>query len=116
MPDDGANRSPFKALIRSSEYLHSKHIHHERLGAVLSCTLGAIFLGTPHRGSGKATLGKLAAKAAAALGASEKILDVLKEDSDVLERQRNSFDSIRQELFIVCLYEELPMQGIGMVS
>ena len=39
----------------------------------------------------------------------------LDEDSDVLERQRDSFTSISKNMPLVCLFEELPT-GIGLVS
>lgn len=106
----------FKALIRSSEYYHNHQPNHALLGSIFVATCGIVFLGTPHRGSIKATLGKIAAKAGGILGATDKILKALEGDSDLLEQQRNSFDSIRSRILTVCLYEELPMAVIGMVS
>jgi hypothetical protein len=110
------NEALTQALIRSSEYHHNQQPCHTDLGAILPSTISLIFLGTPHRGSSKATLGKLAAKAGKALGATDKLLEALERGSELLEQQRNLFDSIRRGLHIVCLYEDLPMKVIGMVS
>lgn len=106
----------FKALIQSSEYYHNHQHNHTRLGSIFIATCGVVFLGTPHRGSSKATLGKIAAKAGKMLGATDKIMRALEHDSDLLEQQRNSFDSIRNKFLTVCLYEELPIAITGMVS
>jgi hypothetical protein len=106
----------FKAPIRSSEYYHNLQPNHALLGSIFVATYGVVFLGTPHRGSSKATLGKIAAQAGGILGATDKILKTLERDSDLLEQQRNSFDSIRSKILTVCLYEELPMAVIGMVT
>jgi hypothetical protein len=104
-----------EALIRSSEYYHNPQPHQSILGSILKSTLGVIFLGTPHRGSSRATVGRVAANAARILGASDKLLKALECDSDLLEQQRQSFDLIRKPLYIVCLREERPMTGLGMV-
>ena len=44
-----------------------------------------------------------------------KIIRVLEQDSDVLERQRSSFTSISEKMPLVCLYEGMPT-GAGLVS
>ena len=85
-----------QALIRSSEYYHNQEPHHAMLGSVLKSTLGVIFLGTPHRGSSKATIGRLAANAANILGASDRMLKALECDSELLEQQRQSCVLIRK--------------------
>jgi hypothetical protein len=72
-------------------------------------------MGTPHKGSSKATLGKIAASAGKIMGASDRILRSLQRDSDLLEQQRNSFYSIRRHMFTVCLWEELPLPFLGIV-
>lgn len=77
--------------------------------------VGTIFLGTPHRGSSKASLGKIAAVAGKILGAHDRILRALERDSDLLEQQRKSFDCVRQSIVTVCIWEEMPMPIIGLV-
>lgn len=104
-----------EALIRASEYLSNNQ--HFDLGALYSCTKGVVFLGTPHRGSGKATIGEVVSNIAK-IGLqrpNDKLIEVLGEDSQVLERQMKSFTSISNALPIACVTEELPT-GIGMVT
>ncbi|KAI0384424.1 Alpha/Beta hydrolase protein [Hypomontagnella monticulosa] len=93
-----------QALIRASEYLHNNQDH--RLGAIFTYTTGVIFMGTPHRGSDKTPLGHIAAAVAKVMlrQPSRKLLKILEKDSDILEHQRRSFDSIKEQLFIVCLH------------
>lgn len=103
-----------EALIRASEY-HSNGQHPD-LGAIHSCTKGVVFLGTPHRGSGKASIGEIVSNIAK-IGLqrpNDKLIEVLAEDSQVLERQMKSFTSLSNTLPIACVTEELPT-GIGMV-
>lgn len=103
-----------EALIRASEY-HSNGQHPD-LGAIHSCTKGVVFLGTPHRGSGKASIGEIVSNIAK-IGLqrpNDKLIEVLAEDSQVLERQMKSFTSLSNTLPIACVAEELPT-GIGMV-
>ncbi|KAJ3546378.1 hypothetical protein NM208_g2021 [Fusarium decemcellulare] len=102
-----------QALVRSSEHHHSQQTHHVALGHIVSATTAVIFMGTPHRGSSKATLGKIVAKAGRVLGANDRILKSLENGSAFLEQQRNSFDSIRQNFLTVCLWEELPISFVG---
>lgn len=104
-----------KAIIRSSECYHNKQPHHAEVGAIFRLTTGAIFLGTPHRGSSKASLGKVAAIAGKMLGAHDRILRALECDSDMLEQQRESFDCVRQSFVTVCLWEDTPVPIIGTV-
>lgn len=88
-----------------------------RLGEIYNCTAGVIFLGTPHRGSGKTGFAEIVANVArvALRQPNDKLVRNLEEDSDVLERQRKSFASISETLSLVCLFEEKPT-GIGLVS
>ena len=74
-------------------------------------------MGTPHRGSDKTPLGHIAASVAKIMlrQPSRKLLKVLEKDSDVLEHQRRSFDSIKEQLYVVCLHEAVPLKHVGMV-
>lgn len=105
----------FKALIRSAEYLHNRQ--DLSLGAIYSCTKGVVFLGTPHRGSDKVGLADIISCVAkvALRQPSHHLIRILAENSDILERQRSSFASISERMSLVCLYEEIPT-GIGLVG
>lgn len=75
-----------------------------------------IFLGTPHRGTGKVALASLVASIIK-IGLqrpNDKLLDTLAEESQILEEQASNFSSISNELQLVCFAEELPT-GVGMV-
>lgn len=76
-----------------------------------------IFLGTPHRGSGKVALASMISSIIK-IGLqrpNDKLLDTLAEESQILEEQASNFSSISNELRLVCFAEELPT-GVGMVS
>lgn len=76
-----------------------------------------VFVGTPHRGSDKASLGHFIARIAgiALRSPNKKLLDSLERDSEILEGQRKSFDSITESMPIACLYEEKPTKGLTIV-
>jgi hypothetical protein len=107
--------SLWQALIKSSEHL--KNNRNKAHGSIYSCTAGVVFLGTPHRGSDKVGLAKLVSNVAkvAFRQPNNNLVHNLDEDSDALERQRDSFTSISKDMPLVCLFEELPT-GIGLVS
>jgi protein SERAC1 len=103
-----------EALIRASEYLsNSQHVD---LGAIYSCTKGVVFLGTPHRGIGKAGIAEVISNIAkiGLQNPNDKLIQVLSEDSQILERQMKSFTSISSAMPIACVTEEIAT-GIGMV-
>lgn len=79
-------------------------------------TKGVIFLGTPHRGSDKESLGDLMAKAAGVglRRPNTQLLQSLRTDSHVFEKQRDQFITVSRDFLVRCVREELPM-GIGMV-
>ena len=78
-----------------------------------------VFLGTPHRGSHQAGLGPLAANVSREMlqDANTDILRSLEQDSEVLERIRDSFESMmaREKMQAYSFVEEIPTKGIGMV-
>ncbi|RDW58745.1 hypothetical protein BP6252_13221 [Coleophoma cylindrospora] len=79
-------------------------------------TTGVIFLGTPHRGSGAATLGQIAAAIASAATPGFQILNRrmlrdLERDNDNLFQTSNRFSSICTQMTIRSFYENLPMYG-----
>ncbi|KAI9856827.1 MAG: hypothetical protein M1813_008764, partial [Trichoglossum hirsutum] len=92
---------------------------------VLESTRGIIFLGTPHHGSGLARWAEMLAKSIGLIKQTNpQILQVLQSDSEVLARIQDSFhvmvrvrnqQGIRPPIEITCLFEELPLPGIGSV-
>ncbi|MCJ1265678.1 hypothetical protein MMC22_005558 [Lobaria immixta] len=91
---------------------------------ILHSTRGIIFLGTPHHGAGLAMWAEKLARSIGLLKqTSPQILAVLERDSEVLARIQDHFHTmIRsrnkdgfQPIEITCFYEELPLQGVGIV-
>jgi len=86
-------------------------------------TVALLFLGTPHFGAGMASWGEYAAKLWKLVRQTNAdIIKELRPDSTVLAAIQREFQSLLQSrideqaaLEISCLYEELPVRGIGMV-
>lgn len=102
------------ALVTSASY--KSHNRHPALGEVYGSTIGVVFMGTPHRGSSKASYGEIAVNVAklSLRRTNTQLLRTLKPDSQILERLRDSFTTISNDMAIVCIREELPT-GAGMV-
>jgi len=94
----------FKALNIAS------HSEIERLKNLVSVTYGISFLGTPHRGSGSATIGKHAYRIArlATKRPNIKLLRSLEKNSDILKGISNRFRSTQQkwDIKISSFYED----------
>ena len=114
----------YTSLTRPTQViLVSKNSAEKHMNAIFSCTRGIIFLGTPHGGSGLAEWGKgLACSIGFIKQANSDILEVLKTESEILDRIQSDFhNSIRtradlaQPIDITCFFEELPLPGIGTV-
>ncbi|KAI4180178.1 MAG: hypothetical protein LQ346_007042 [Caloplaca aetnensis] len=119
------------AIIRSYELLSTGQDPEQ--GAIYAQIAGVIFLGTPHRGSGKTQYAHIIGNIFSTVKkVSQKIINVLEQDSDVLdvkwqyslndqgfhstlENQRQSFTSVSKDIRLVCLYEELSTPPIGLV-
>jgi hypothetical protein len=103
-----------EALIKSAAY--QSHSRHPTLGKIYMQTKGVIFLGTPHRGSNKESLGDVIAKVArySFRQPNDQLLQTLRHDSHILENQREQFTTISKDMQVVCIREELPM-AVGMV-
>jgi len=86
------------------------------LKEILPATYGIIFLGTPHRGSSAATLGKIAQEITKVLWKRPNIsvLRDLEMGSQTLERIGRGFSQIlvEREIRIQSFREELPTKGI----
>lgn len=103
-----------EALITSGGY--KTHRRHPALGEIYGSTIGVIFMGTPHRGSSKESYGDIAANVArlSLRQPNKQLLQTLKPDSQILEKQRDGFTTVSNDMAIVCIREELPT-GVGMV-
>ncbi|KAJ4287135.1 hypothetical protein N0V88_007757 [Collariella sp. IMI 366227] len=95
------------------------HLHN-----VLQLTRGIAFLGTPHHGSGLARWAELLSRSIGVIKQTNtQIVEVLKRDSEVLARIQDGFHTMVKArsreglppIEISCFYEELPLQGVGLV-
>lgn len=97
-------------------------MHHTKqnpkLGNTYAYTRSVVFLGTPHRGSDKTGYAEVITRIASAAlrQPNKRLVDILKQDSEVLEAQRSSFSAISKEMPVACICETKPVTGIGMVS
>lgn len=104
-----------KEVLRRSQEAEEKNLRD-----VIDCTKGAMFLGTPHRGSaGLANLGDTIRKVAGTLlrvDSNASIIRALGTDSLELELSRESF--VRQwrtyNFQVKTFPESLPMTGVNM--
>ncbi|KAK3331711.1 hypothetical protein B0T19DRAFT_85724 [Cercophora scortea] len=102
-----------EAIFRASTNAN----RHADLGEIFTATIGVVFMGTPHRGSDKESLGQVVAKVAKATlrHPNDQLLASLATDSHILEKQRNEFVGVSENLQIVCIYEELAMPVLGLI-
>lgn len=88
---------------------------------ILGATVGIIFLGTPHQGSGTATIGQVAAGVAGAFLPGAQILNRgllknLERNSDTLFETSNRFANICSKLTIYSFWESRPLMGTRVVG
>ena len=102
-----------EALITAAAYWNSGR--HPNFAVTYTNTRGIIFLGTPHRGSEKASLAKVLANIASLHRPNKKLVRGLQQNSHILQKQRDDFVTISKKISIVCVREEIPMFPIGMV-
>ena len=92
------------------------------LQQVDSCTIAVAFLGTPHRGSGLAPFAEGVANIlrACRMRVNNRIVQLLKQGSEVLAEVEDSFDNwLRKKaghFDVTCFYEELELPGVGFVG
>lgn len=108
-------------LVCQDALLASRASPERHLQQILNCTRGILFLGTPHSGTDLAVVGqRLSRLAGMVSGTNIRLLEVLRRDSEVLARIQDDFHSLLRllgnEIRITCVYEEVPIQGIGEVS
>ncbi|KAK0639727.1 hypothetical protein B0T16DRAFT_395401 [Cercophora newfieldiana] len=108
-----------EALIRSHALTNqvSSAPEFRQRDRIYTSTTGAIFLGTPHRGSELASQGDIVAAIAKTLGlsANSSLIRLLNKESDVLGHQRRGFSTISSKLHVTCFSEEKETGGYGMV-
>lgn len=82
-------------------------------------------MGTPHHGAGLAQWAELLSRSIGVIKQTNtEIVTVLRRESEVLARIQDSFHTIAmarsgeglQPIQISCLYEELPLPGVGQVG
>src|SRR5579871_4943003 len=92
---------------------------------ILECTIGIIFMGTPHAGADITKWTPILMNLAKLVkNVNEDIMEVLKPGSQVLAGLQQEFHRLlarraadnKSEFKIFCIYEEKPVVGIGMVS
>ncbi|KAK3986791.1 ankyrin repeat domain-containing protein 17 [Cladorrhinum sp. PSN332] len=104
-------------LVCKQAILLSRDNPERHLKDIFNCTIGIIFMGTPHRGSWMADWGKKLASAAALVkSVNESPLEILKINNQGLDMLQVSFWSMiqqqrnaRQPLNATCFFEELPL-------
>lgn len=93
--------------------------------AMIECTLGIMFMGTPHAGADTAKLASILGNLVGLVKqVNSDIVGVLKPDSEVLAGLQQEFHRLlkqraknsKPEIKLFCFYEELPVTGIGTVS
>lgn len=103
------------ALIKAAS--HDSHKRDRDLALIYQHTKAVLFLGTPHRGSHKEAFGDLLARAAnlSLHQPNTQLLQSLRTDSHILEKQRDDFITISKNLLVRCVKEERPTP-LGIVS
>jgi len=88
-----------------------------KLAEIYRNTKGVVFLGTPHRGSDKASLASIIGNVGALVlrQPNKQLLESLQPNSGTLEGLRDGFTTISQNMRIICVREERPT-AIGIVS
>ena len=105
-----------KALCLSQQtiYPHLEHLNR--------CSIGVVFLGTPHRGSNFAPFAASVANILKAGGkrVNKEILQLLSRDSEVLADVEESYAvwlrRNNDRFDLTCFFEELELPAVGMVS
>ncbi|KAL8831007.1 MAG: hypothetical protein Q9191_001103 [Dirinaria sp. TL-2023a] len=95
----------------------------KHLRQISVCTIGIVFLGTPHYGADLAAWAKFGTSIARTVKhANTNIVSVLEPGSEMLARVQDEFHGLlrkrkdeKSEMQITCFYEELPLHVIGKI-
>ncbi|PMD17926.1 hypothetical protein NA56DRAFT_542480, partial [Hyaloscypha hepaticicola] len=110
-------------LVTENALCLSKSSPETHISRIVDCTVGILFLGTPHFGADLASWAKFGSKLASILTSSNpSIVAVLQPHSEVLANIQKSFHSLLRcrrdegtEICITCFFEELPLPVVGEV-
>lgn len=86
-----------------------------RYQPIKDATLGLIFIGTPHRGSDKATYGKVLANVAQFVShrPPARLLSALQTNSDILSRLTTDFRFQLPDHEVCSFFEQRPLKGLA---
>jgi hypothetical protein len=107
---------------RAKALNHSESVRDTKphLSDIFTATRGIIFLGTPHRGSGVASLTKVVAAIArlALRSTNDNLIGDIERDAPVLDRIRDGFSRLldKRTLTVWSFTEELASAGFGKVN
>ena len=101
----------------------SRNDPEKHLQQISSCTIGIVFLGTPHHGADLAAWAKFGSDIAKIVKhVNTDIVSLLKPRSEMLARVQAGFHGLLRrrkdeglEIAITCFYEELPLHIVGKV-
>jgi len=104
--------------------LASKHSAEPDHKYILESTAGIAFMGTPHCGSRVAEWRLVCAKIAALVRSTNKAVNILEPDSEVLARVQGEFHTMlrartgagKEDIRIMCFFEDHVTPVIGYVS
>ncbi|KAF5004703.1 hypothetical protein FDECE_8814 [Fusarium decemcellulare] len=92
--------------------------------ALLECTIGVIFMGTPHSGAGIANMASTLARLIKIFKPTNReIISVLTPSSEVLANLQQEFHRMierrsregKRDMQLFCFFEELPMERVGII-
>ncbi|KAH9901850.1 hypothetical protein F4778DRAFT_771119 [Xylariomycetidae sp. FL2044] len=129
--EDGTNNRPIIFVVHSlgglvceNALVIARQRPEPHLSNIMSSTHGILFLGTPHHGSALAQWAEMLSRHIGVVKRmNSKILEVLKQDSEVLAIIQDGFHTLVKArskdrlppIEISCFYEELPLVGVGFV-
>ena len=89
-----------------------------RLKHIAPATVGVLFLGTPHRGSNSASLGKIASRIALTMRPNLRLLQGLERNSETLERVGDGFSQtvLKHNIRLCCFREELATRKLYVIN
>ncbi|KAK4141525.1 vegetative incompatibility protein HET-E-1 [Dichotomopilus funicola] len=110
-------------LVCKQAILLSRNNPEIHLRGIFDCTIGIVFMGTPHRGAWMADWAKIPASALGLVkSVNRSLLEILQTNNQALELiQVNFWSMIRerqkanQPPDVTCFFEELPLPGVGKV-